>query len=338
MQERKTLLESLPDFQQKLKSHPEAMVEIAGKAYSINPWFTEEFVRLAMDAIAEKFLDKEACERWLQSYPPLNDNAKSIAIVMAGNLPLVGFHDLFCVLMSGHRAIVKPSDKDAVLLPWLVHQWSSVVPSLKDRIQFVEKLEQFDAVIATGSNNSSRYFDYYFRKYPHILRRNRNGVAVLTGNESVDDLKLLAKDFFLYFGLGCRNVSRVYVPVGYDFNQWEEAVADWAYLADHHKYRNNLEYNYALYIINNLPHRNLGSIILKEDEAIASRIGTLHYSHYSSLAELTNDLQQHRDEIQCVVSSTPLEGWEHIAFGESQQPLLHQYADGVDTMAFLSTL
>lgn len=338
MEDRKTLLDSLPEVQHKLQSHPEALDEIAGKAYAANPWFTEEFVKLALQAITEKFLDKDACEQWLQSYAAKNGNAKSVAIIMAGNLPMVGFHDLFCVLMSGHHAVVKLSDKDAVLLPWLLDQWSSVLPSLKDRIQFVEKLEQFDAVIATGSNNSSRYFDYYFRKYPHILRRNRNGVAVLTGKESMDDLKLLAKDFFLYFGLGCRNVSRIYVPEGYDFERWEEVVADWAYLADHHKYRNNLEYNYALYIINSLPHRNLGSIILKEDEAIASRIGTLHYSHYSSLDALSRELQQRRDEIQCVVSASPMEGWEHIAFGESQQPLLHQYADGVDTMAFLSTL
>ncbi len=338
MQDRKILLDSLPTLQRQLRSDPEALKEIAHKAYATNPWFTEEFVRLAVHAITEKFLDKTACEQWVDAYTQSAGAPKSVAIIMAGNLPLVGFHDLFCVLMSGHRAIVKLSDKDAVLLPWVVDQWSSVLPALKERIQFVSRLDKFDAVIATGSNNSSRYFDYYFRKYPHILRRNRNGVAVLSGKESKEDLKQLSHDFFRYFGLGCRNVSRIYVPDGYAFEQWEEAVEEWAHLADHHKYKNNLEYNYALYIINNLPHRNLGNIILKEDDAIASRIGTLHYSYYSSRAEVTDVLQQHRDEIQCVVSGEPVEGWEHIAFGKSQEPLLHQYADGVDTMEFLTTV
>jgi hypothetical protein len=250
----------------------------------------------------------------------------------------VGFHDLLCVLASGNKAMIKLSDKDPYLLPWITTHWISICPSLSGAITYVNKFEWFDAVIATGSNNSARYFDYYFRSYPHILRQNRNGVAVLTGNETVEDLKKLARDIFLFFGLGCRNVSKLFVPRGYDFTPWDEAMSDWKFLEDHHKYKNNLEYNYAIFLINSIPHINIGQLILKEDEAIASRIGCLHYSYYDNESVVQGILDAHQEEIQCVVSKSPITGWEHIGFGESQHPRLDQYADGVDTMQFLTTL
>ena len=329
--------ETLPAFREALMQQIEHPAEILERAHWANPWFVPEFSRRAIIAIADQFLDPAAYERWSRLYVQ-TDTRKSVALILAGNLPLVGFHDVLCVLTSGHRAIIKCSEKDAVLLPWLMRVWSEFVPEISDHVTFAERLSDFDAAIATGSNNSGRYFEYYFRDYPHILRQNRNGVAVLDGNETMEELKLLATDIFLYFGMGCRSISKVYVPQGYDFGMWEEAISEWAYLADHHKYKNNLEYNHAIFIINSIPHINMGHLLLKEDEAIPSRIGCMHYQYYQHDDELRRNLGQHKEEIQCIVGRQAFEGWEHIPFGKSQWPELQQYADGVDTMKFLQTI
>jgi hypothetical protein len=311
--------------------------EILHRAHGANPWFVPEFSKRAITAIADQFLDQSAYESWIGKYTTPSKQ-KSVALILAGNLPLVGFHDVLCVLSSGHRAIVKCSDKDAVLLPWLIHLWSEFVPEISSNVTFTERMTGFDAAIATGSNNSGRYFEYYFRDYPHILRQNRNGVAVLDGRETLQELKLLASDIFLYFGMGCRSISKVYVPEGYDFGLWKEAIAEWAHLEDHHKYKNNLEYNHAIFIINSIPHINMGHLLLKEDEAIASRIGCVHYQYYHHDEALKKHLDQHREEIQCVIGHMRMDKGEHIDFGKSQMPALDQYADGVDTMSFLSAL
>ncbi|MBP8085898.1 MAG: acyl-CoA reductase [Saprospiraceae bacterium] len=333
-----SFLSSLPALRGLLTHPSQSLEDIIQKAFAANPWFIPEFTKAAIDSIATEFLDENACAQWISSYPQSSDTQKTIAVIMAGNLPLVGFHDLLCILASGHKALIKLSDKDSVLLPWLTDQWITIEPSLAPSIKYVYRLDGFDAAIATGSNNSARYFDYYFRSYPHVLRQNRNGIAVLTGEESLEELRQLAKDIFLFFGLGCRNVSRIYVPSGYDFSGWEEAMAEWKYLGDHNKYRNNLDYNFAIYIINSVPHINLGHLILKEDDAIASRIGCVHYSYYDDLNSLEDLLQTKKDEIQCIVSKDPIQGWDHVRFGESQQPRLDQYADGIDTMQFLTSL
>ncbi len=335
---RTDLLKSLSGLQDLIYSEDASFDEVFKKAEAHNPWFTERFIKNAVVSIADSFLDEEKCRQWLSSYPLQSPSSKKVAVIMAGNLPLVGFHDLFCILMSGHQAVVKLSDKDAYLLPWMMELWSKVLPSVSSAVSYTKRLENFDAVIATGSNNSSRYFDFYFKKYPHILRRNRNGVAVLNGSESLDDLQNLSADIFQYFGLGCRNISKIYVPKGYTFDQWRDTVQSWQYLADHNKYKNNLEYNFAMYIINSIPHINFDNIILKEDQAIASRIGSLHYSYYDSNESLMAELNSSKEQIQCVVSQSPMAGWEHVPFGESQSPRLDQYADGVDTMDFLSTI
>jgi hypothetical protein len=338
MTDRTALLSSLPALRAILMTDSDDREAVIRKAHSENAWFTPAFTKLAIEAIAEEFLDQQKCQQWLSSYSSIKGEPKKVALIMAGNLPLVGFHDLLCVIMSGHTAVIKLSDKDSILLPWVINHWIALSPELSESITYTERLEGFDAVIATGSNNSARYFEYYFKSYPHILRQNRNGVAVLTGAESMEHLRLLGNDIFQFYGLGCRNVSKIFVPEGYDFGKWDEAMADWKYLEDHHKYKNNLEYNYAIYLINSIPHINLGQLILKEDEAIPSRIGSLHYSYYADRVLLTEMLDRKREEIQCVLSLTPLEGWEHVAFGESQKPHLHQYADGVDTMEFLTSL
>ena len=338
MKSQETFVDSLKPLKDYLRSNDAALDHAVSKAYELNPWFFPEFSRHAINAIAEFFLDREKCERWLSLYQQPKQESKKIGIIMAGNVPLVGFHDLFCVLASGHNAIIKLSDKDSVLMKFLVHKWIEVEPSLTSKISFLEKLEGYDAVIATGSNNSARYFEYYFRTTPHILRQNRNGVALLTGKETHAELKELGKDIFLYYGLGCRNVSKIYVPEGYDFSLLENAFKEWEYLSDHNKYRNNLDYNYAIYIINSVKHINLGHLILKEDDMIASRIGCVHYSYYSDKNDLISKLDERRNEIQCLVSVDPVPGWDHVSPGQSQHPLLHQYADGIDTMQFLHSL
>ncbi len=331
-------LRSLQPLKQFLKSYPPDLENAISEAYTLNPWFIPEFSRQAIDSISDQFLDENKCRDWLKNYDFHCHNPKKVAIIMAGNVPLVGFHDLFCVLASGNDATIKLSEKDSLLTTFITSAWSQMEPSLSSRISYVNKLEQFDAVIATGSNNSSRYFEYYFKDHSHILRRNRNGIAALSGDETKEELNDLANDIFLYFGLGCRNVSKIYVPDGYDFSGWDSVIEQWKYLGDHNKYRNNLDYNYAIYIINQVPHIQLGHLILKEDEAIASRIGCVNFSYYQDQKSLLAELESKRNEIQCLVSVDPVDGWEHVKPGESQFPSLHQYADGVDTMQFLTTL
>jgi len=338
MNNRTAFLQSLKPLKEILLSDAEILESQIDRAFRANPWFIPAFTKRSFDAIAEEFLDEQKCSQWIASYPSATGGPKRIAVIMAGNLPLVGFHDLFCILASGHSALIKLSDRDTTLMPWITEQWISIYPELASRISYTDRFEGYDAVIATGSNNSGRYFEYYFRAYPHILRQNRNGVAVLTGQETMDDLKRLAGDIFMYFGFGCRNVSKIYIPQGYDFSMWNETTAAWKYLEDHHKYKNNLEYNYAIFIINSIPHLNLGHLILKEDDAIASRIGCLHYSYYTEREPLLNILDTKREEIQCVISQEPIESWEHVHFGDSQRPRLDQYADGIDTMQFLTSL
>ncbi len=335
---RDEFLRSLHSLKNVLSENSEGVKAAIQEAYEMNPWFIPEFTQHALSAISNEFLDADKCENWMNQYSTAQSDPDRVGIVMAGNIPLVGFHDLFSVLASGHQAVVKLSDKDSVLIKFLTDEWIKIYPDLSRRIHFTNRLEEFDAVIATGSNNSSRYFEYYFRNHPHLLRRNRNGVAVLNGNESARDLLKLSDDIFLYFGLGCRSVSHIYIPENYSFELWDVAIEKWKYLADHNKYKNNLDYNFAIYIINQVPHLNLGNLILKEDETIASRIGCVHYSDYTDQEDLLQKLDSKREEIQCVISAEPLKGWDHISFGHSQYPALGQYADGVDTMAFLTSL
>ena len=331
-------LKSISDLREFLSSDDPAIHTAIEKAYQQNPWFIPQFSKEALGAISRQYLDEGKCREWLSHYPVRSGASKNVGIIMAGNVPLVGLHDLLCVLASGHRAIIKLSEKDAILSRLLTDQLVRIDPIFESLITYTDKLVNYDAVIATGSNNSSRYFEYYFRDHPHLLRRNRNGVAVLTGNETDDELELLGRDIFLYFGLGCRNVSKVFVPEGYDFEHWHLLFREWDFIKDHNKYRNNLDYNYAIYIINQVPHVNLGHLILKEDSAIASRIGSVYYSFYKNLDLLHDELSGRRAEIQCLVSTMKIGEWEHVPPGTTQEPGLSQYADGVDTMAFLTSL
>jgi hypothetical protein len=304
-----------------------------------NPWFTKENQHLAIQAIAAHFLDKKKLEAWAAQYPIAEGNSSiKIGMVMAGNLPLVGFHDLVCTFVAGHRALIKLSDKDRFLLPYLLQLLEKQSPGAGAYFETTEQLTGFDAVIATGSNNSSRYFEAYFGKYPHIIRRNRNAVAVLDGSETSDDLHALGKDVFRFFGLGCRNVSKLYLPQGYDFQPLMESLNEWRSLANHSKYRNNFDYNLALLMLNQTPYLNNGCIILMEDNAIASRIAMLHYEFYENKTALEKELAEREEEIQCIVAKPGLLTMPSIAFGKTQEPGLMDYADGVDVMGFMASL
>lgn len=313
-----------------LSADPEWMA-VKEKAGHLNPWFTAEFTDLAARNIANEFLLTGKLTAWASEYPCMPAQQRTIGIVMAGNIPLVGFHDLLCVFISGHKAMIKPSSKDEVLIKHLVKKMIEWNSDTRDRISFSEMLKGCDAYIATGSNNSARYFEYYFGKWLHIIRRNRTSVAVIEGNESAAELEKLADDVHLFFGMGCRNVTKVYVPAGYDFVPMLEAFRKYNYFKDHNKYRNNYDYNLALHILNNKFYMTNESIILFENPSIFSPVSQLHYGFYHQDNELTEHLKTLTD-LQCVV------GKGFIPFGQAQTPGLVDYADGTDTMKFLTSL
>lgn len=314
--------------------------EIVRKAGVANPWFVHEHVLKAIEHIGDA-LEIEKLMQWTNRYKKRSlkvTPSLTIGVVMAGNVPLVGFHDFICVLVSGNRFYGKTSKDDQVLLPFLASRLIGFAPWLADRITFIEnRIEGFDAVIATGSNNTSRYFEYYFGKFPHIIRKNRNGVAVLTGDEDVEDLRLLADDIFLYFGMGCRNVSKIFVPEGYNFSLLMEAMGSWAHVANMNKYANNYDYYRSVYLINGVPHLDNGFVMITEDSRISSPPSVLYSERYANLGELQARLRLLAGDIQCVVARKDvLEG--AVSFGEAQKPELWDYADGVDTMDFLMKL
>lgn len=337
LQERLRLLIRLGDY---LQERPEPLAAVMEKSRRHNPWFTLENQEDSLRAISGVFLRREKLEAWLAPYA-LEEvgTPKTVGLVMAGNLPLVGFHDWLCVFVSGHRAQVKLSDKDAYLLPHLTEVMASFDSRVSAYTDFVAQLRGFDAVIATGSNNSARYFESYFGKYPHIIRKNRNAVGVLTGKESGEEINRLGKDIFQYFGLGCRNVSKIFVPRDFAFDPFLERLhQDYQQLILNDKYRHNFDYNYALYIINKVAFKMNGCLLLTEDRAIASRIAGLHFSYYDDIKEVETEIRARKEEIQCVVAAPGLLHLETIPFGQAQEPELWDYADGVDTIAFLQHL
>lgn len=305
------------------------------RAEEINGWFTEDNVLYAFEQWSKLLVETEL-KAWTSAYNLDTNNPKTIAIIMAGNIPMVGFHDLLSTMISGHQVIVKQSSNDNLFLPLIVKYLEYVQPEFKGLVQFTEeKLEGFDAAIATGSNNTARYFDYYFGKYPNIIRRNRNSVAILTGNESDIELKALGEDIFRYFGLGCRSVSKLFVPKNYNFDRFFGAIYDYHPVINYKKYQNNYDYNKAVYLMSNFDLLENGFLMLKEDNNYASPIATLFYAYYDNLKDLRSRLLIDADLIQCIVGKD-LPG--AVPFGETQQPRLSDYADGVDTLAFLSHL
>ncbi|WP_353778739.1 acyl-CoA reductase [Winogradskyella sp. 3972H.M.0a.05] len=298
-----------------------------------NGWFTKSNLEFAIRGWVN-LLTEEKLSEWLDSYKFTNKEKKLVAIIMAGNIPMVGFHDFLSVLISGHNVLVKQSSNDKHIVPFLAKYLEYVEPEFKGCIQFTEeKLEGFDAVIATGSNNTARYFEYYFKDKPSIIRKNRNSVAVLTGNESEDDLKQLSEDVFRYYGLGCRSVSKLFVPKDYDFDAFFKALYHWHPVIEEAKYANNYDYNKAVYLMSEFDMLENGFLMIKEDSSYASPIATVFYEYYNDLDSLKLKLQQDSDQIQCIVANNLVDS--EIPFGKTQTPELTDYADGVDTIEFL---
>ncbi len=302
-------------------------------AHEHNGWFTKENVLFTIESWSN-ILTQSSINKWIDKYHFKHIESKKVAVIMAGNIPLVGFHDFLCVLISGHKVLVKQSSNDKHLLPFLAKYLEHIEPKLKGKIEFTEeKLKKFDAVIATGSDNTSRYFEYYFKGKPSIIRKNRNSVAILTGNETVEQLKALSKDIFRYYGLGCRNVSKLFVPKDYNFDGFFKAMYDWHPIINQAKYANNYDYNKAVYLMSEFDMLENGFLMIKEDKSYASPIATLFYEYYDSIEGLKEKLNLDKDKIQCVVANQIIE--TEVAFGETQKPELWNYADDIDTIDFL---
>ncbi len=310
----------------------EAFESLAESARLENPWFTEANVSMALMGI-RTFLKTDELTRWTNPYTLELSKPKTIALVMAGNIPLIGFHDFLCVLISGNRVQIKLSSKDSRLLNYMIKHLVWLEPRFEEYISINERLENFDAIIATGSDNSARYFESYFGKYPNIIRKNRTSCAIITGTESEAEIENLGTDIFSYFGLGCRNVSKIYVPRDYDLTTLLSRWISFKDVIHHHKYCNNYDYQKSILLVNTTPFLDNGFILFQENEKLVSPISVLYYEYYSTEEALRSNLNENAHKLQCIVGSTPL---STISFGQAQYPTLWDYADQLDTLKFLS--
>lgn len=324
------------------------MQAVLNVAKTKNTWFTEDNLQFSCKSWGNA-LTESTIKKWLSAYKILDlaqehplrsghedgkvNSEKKVAIIMAGNIPLVGFHDFMCVLLSGHSVLGKLSSNDTILLPFVSKYLIAIEPLLEEKIELTTStLEDFDAVIATGSDNTALYFEHYFGKYPNIIRKNRNSVAIITGTETPEQMEALADDIFRYFGLGCRNVSKIYVPEDYKWDHFFNGMFAWKEVINNHKYINNYDYNKAVYLMSLVKLLDNEFMILKEDTGFSSPISVVFYETYTNLEALASTLDAAKENIQCIVSE------KHIPFGEAQEPKLSDYADGVDTMKFLLDL
>jgi hypothetical protein len=316
----------------------EELQELYSLSKSKNPWFTLDNIEISLRSVSESFLDYDHLKTFVSKYPDsyfTPSEVKKIGIVAAGNIPLVGFQDLIHVLLSGHLAYFKASSQDKVLMAFVIRKLKELNPAISDYLVLADKLNGLDAYIATGSGNTSRYFEYYFGKNPNIIRKNRISVAVLSGEESRTQLSDLANDIFSYFGLGCRNVSKLFVPKGYDFTAFFESIEYWNSITLHSKYNNNYDYNKSIMLVNGDKHLDNGFLLVKESKELHSPISTVFYEEYEDKQGVIGNLSLLSENLQCIVSDSIADG---IAFGESQSPQLWDYADNVDTLAFLHEL
>lgn len=299
-----------------------------------NPWFTIENQKFALKQWTD-LLTEENIADWLKEYQ-ISKTTKRVGLILAGNIPLVGFHDVISVVLSNHIPVIKLSSKDKYMIPCLLKKWNEFSEG-NVSFEFVEKLENFDAVIATGSNNTARYLEYYFKNHLNIIRKNRTSIAVLKGDETEGELKLLAEDIFRYFGLGCRNVTRLFIPQDFVLDRLFESFLDFQEIINHNKYANNYDYNRAVYLLNQDKFWDNNFVMLKEDEKLFSPLSVINFSRYSSLDEVKSFIAENEENIQCVVAKDEL-GLDSIKLGEAQNPGLNTYADNVDTMKFLSVI
>ena len=306
------------------------LIEAKSAAYQQNAWFLPTFIDQAIEQIREQFLQQTALEEWTAAYPSIADQAThlKVGIVMAGNIPLVGFHDLLSTLIAGHTAVVKRSSKDQVLMDFIIASLIKINPAFEAQILVQEQLKNCDAYIATGGNTAGNYFEYYFGKFPHIIRKNKTSIAILDGTETLAELAALADDCMLYYGMGCRNVTQIWVPEGYDFIPFLNALKKYNYLQDQHKYKHNYDYQLALLMMRKQLYMDSGGVLMSENPSPFAAISQVHYQFYEPGKMPTVN----KEAIQCVVGKAGLE------FGSLQSPKLSQYADGVDTLAFLASL
>lgn len=329
-------LESLIQLGFYIKARPAALENKVHYASLKNHWFTTEHSWNALEAIAEEMLQADKLRPWVEGYPHNDGQSKKIGIIAAGNIPLVSFHDILCVLVSGHKALIKLSEKDNVLIPHLLEELIRIEPNWKNHISFEGRWTNFDAVIATGSNNTGRYFEHYFGKYPHIIRKNRHSFAVISGHETDADLLSLGHDVFDYFGLGCRNVSLLWIPKTYDIRPMLKVWAQFDELMMHNTYKNNLDYQRTLYLMNGVPLVDCDFVNMVDNFNPASPVSCLHLARYEHVDEIKLWITEHEDSLQCMVN---FPGYPNsVGFGEAQHPGLSDYADGIDTMAFLANL
>jgi len=329
LQNRIRILAELGEF---MLSEDLSWKDAKSRAFQHNAWFIPDFIDLSVSRIVERFLQKDLLEKWASEYqvPAHEEMPKEIGLVMAGNIPLVGFHDFLCCYINGHHPVIKLSTRDACLFPVILEFLNKKHQAATNQITVSSMLKGMDAYIATGSNNSARYFDYYFGKYPSLIRRNRTSIAILEGDETKEELEKLADDVFLYFGLGCRNVTQVRVPENYDFVPLLNAFRKYQWMANHHKYKNNYDYRLSLAILNKLPYMSNDCLLMLENDSPFSPIAVLHYTYYK---DIKNSIPIENDEnLQCIV------GRPFVPFGKSQRPGLSDYADGRDTMKFLRLL
>lgn len=314
----------------------ESFIDLIHLSQSHNGWYTPEQVYFAVQSWAQA-LTEENINQWLSGYAIDSTEPKTIALILAGNIPLVGFHDFLSVLITGNNVLVKTSSNDQHLLPFLAKYIIAIEPEFENKITFVDgKLENFDGVIATGSNNTARYFEYYFKDKPSIIRKSRNSIAVLTGKETNEQLVALGEDIFRYFGLGCRNVSKLFVPKEYSFNAFFEAIFAYQDVIHYEKYANNYDYNKAVFLMSNFKLLDNGFLTIKEDTSHASPISSVFYEYYEDLENLQNRLESESENIQCIVGDNSIKN--SVPFGQTQSPKLWDYADNIDTISFLLTI
>ena len=318
-------------------NNPKNILEIelwADKASNQNNWFTIENTKKSIKTIADFYLNESLLNQWTDLYEiqDIPETVKSIGVIMAGNIPAVGFHDMMTIVLSGHACVAKLSSQDSFLMTILIEKLLEICPNLEIRI--ADKLNEVDALIATGSDNSARYFEYYFKTKPHIIRKNRTSIGILNGEETEEDFLNLGRDITDYFGLGCRNVSKIYVPEKYDFTKFYDSIESLGDIFYHNKYKNNYDYNKSIYLVNMMPHFDNGFMILAPNENLVSPISVIFYEEYKDRVDLKNKMEINKDKIQCMVSKNG-EFEKSLNFGDAQKPKLWDYADGVDTMAFL---
>ncbi|GAB3292185.1 aldehyde dehydrogenase family protein [Hymenobacter tenuis] len=317
-------------------AHADELESLAARARNQNNWFDLPNVTSALRGIA-KMLDEQPLRHWAGRYPSEPAQPRQVGVVMAGNIPLVGFHDALCVLLSGHILLAKLSSDDTVLMRWILDELTKLEPRFAEFITLADRLNAADAFIATGSDNTARYFEYYFGKKPNIIRRNRTSLAVLTGRETDHDLGMLGEDIFRYYGLGCRNVSKLYVPEHYDFTPLLDSLQPWHRVLEHNRYQNNYDYNKSIMLVNRVPHLDSGFLLLTPSAQLVSPISVLHHDAYSHEVDLALRLTEVATQTQCIVSAGGLYPGS-FSFGRAQEPGVSDYADGVDTMAFLAEL